>query len=243
MITFGVIRLRGPRSVPVTQMNVVDAVYGLGTVTAEQTWQLTLGVTASLVKILVREGDAVASGAPLAQFDTGPVVRAPFQGMVTSVTRKIGELVFAQSPVLTVVNLGTRDLTIPLEQDGALRVKPGLPARVHIDALDLRLDGRVRTLYPNAGQFMARIDVPNLPPTVLPGMTADIAIEIEQRANALIVPLRALEGTTSADTDQATLTVRRDGRTQTIHVRTGVVVKDQIEIRDGLQPTDRVVEP
>ena len=107
----------GTLSEPLTPTSIVQSVYGIGTVTATHSFQLKLGVTGSVVDLYVKEGDSVKKGERLVNIDQ-VVYRAPFAGTVTSLPYKIGENVFAQLPILSLVNLLDRYLVVSLEQQG-----------------------------------------------------------------------------------------------------------------------------
>ena len=77
------------------------------------------------------------------------------------------------------------------------------------------------------------IDVKGLPPEVLPGMTADVAIETGRKANALLVPAAA---------HSRGKVLRKRGREQTeIDVKLGLVDDASLEIIEGdLNENDQV---
>jgi multidrug efflux pump subunit AcrA (membrane-fusion protein) len=176
--------------------DIIEAVYGLGTVTANQSYQVKLGVTGTITGLFVAEGDRVERGKTLVTIDQGAFFAAPFSGTVTSVPYKLGETVYAQAPIVTLINLKDRYIVVSLEQESALRVHAGQNARISFETLrGQTYQGKVRAIYPDPqnSQFFVRIDVPNLPESILPGMTSDVAIEIAQRAGALLVPVSAVQ--------------------------------------------------
>lgn len=186
--------------------DIVEAIYGLGTITANQTFQLKIGVTTTIREVFVREGDGVKAGAPLVRLDEGNVFRSPFGGTVTSLPYKVGETVFPQMPIVTVMNLIDRYVVVSLEQEGALRVRPGQTARMTVESLrGQTFTGKVRTLFPGDNQFLVHIDVPQLPAEIIPGMTGDVAIEVARKQNVLMVPVAAIQsGKVTIKTGHAT---------------------------------------
>jgi hypothetical protein len=96
--------------------------------------------------------------------------------------------------------------------------------------------GVVESIYSSGGSFLARIDVSSLPKVVLPGMTADVAIQIRKQDNALIVPVAAL-------INGDTLSVKRGaGAPKKVEVKVGIVDKAQAEIVSGdVREGDRVL--
>jgi membrane fusion protein, macrolide-specific efflux system len=224
-------------TLPVTRGDMVESVYGLGTVTANESFQLKIGVTRSIKTLFVREGDTVKTGDALVKFDEGSLFRAPFAGTITALPFKEHETVFPQVPLLTLVNLRDRYILISLEQDGALQVRAGQTAKINFEILRGRIfEGKVRSLYPGDHQFYVQIDVPELPPEVLPGMTGDVAIEVARRKDVILVPIRGVQS--------GRVTIRGKNKNQKVAVTIGAVDGRSGELLSGdLKPGDEVVLP
>jgi multidrug efflux pump subunit AcrA (membrane-fusion protein) len=188
-----------------------------------------------LSRLYAQEGDTVAKSAPLVSFLDGQVVRAPFAGVVTSVTYKEGETVFPQIPVLNLTDLKNPYVVVSLEQSGALRVKSGQDALLSFETLrDQKLTGKVTSIYPKDGQFYVNIEVAGIPTEVLVGMTADVAIRVAQKENVLQVPLVAV--------NQGKVKAIRNGITKSLPVKIGAVDGTWAEVLEGdLKPEDTLV--
>src|SRR4051812_30531659 len=89
---------------PIQKGDIIEGVYGIGTVMANRSFQLQIGVTSVIEKMFVKEGDHVKKGQPLMVIDT-ITSRAPFDGVITSLPYKVGELVYMQFPILTLTDL------------------------------------------------------------------------------------------------------------------------------------------
>lgn len=216
---------------------IVEAVYSLGTVAAERTFQLKMGVSTSIDEMFVKEGDQVEAKARLAKMAGLPIFTAPFSGTITNAPFKKGEGIFPNIPVLTLVDLKHLYVTSSLEQQGALRVKKGQKVRLNFESLrGERLDGTVSAVYPSEGQFLVRIDAENFPEAILPGMTADLAIQVGEKSDALLLPVSAL--------NVGSVIVLRDGKRKKIPVKVGTVDGVWAEIISGdIQMDDQVVIP
>lgn len=224
----------GELSEPLKKGNVVESVYGIGTVTAKNSYQLKVGVTSSIIQIFVREGDHVQRGQKLVLLEGGTNFSAPFAGTVTYLPAKVGETVFPQSIVMNLVDLLDRYIIVSLEQRGAIRVRQGQVAKISFDSLrDLTFDGVVQSVYSNENQFLVRINVSSLPPQLLPGMTADVAITTGEHKNVLVVPLAAI--------NEGQVTIKRGSKRQTVSVQTGIVDGAFAEVTSGdLQEGDQI---
>ncbi|MBC7386188.1 MAG: efflux RND transporter periplasmic adaptor subunit [Cryobacterium sp.] len=229
------LRSRGSVSDPLKRGTVFDAIYGIGTVTAVRSYAIKPGVIATIQNLYVREGDFVHKGKLLARID-GAIYRSPFDGVVNFLPFKAGENIFTQLPVLVLTDLANRYVVVTLEQQGALRVRPGQKAKISFDSMRSRsFDGAIESVYSYNNSFLARIDVANLPKEILPDMTADIAIVIREIKDALIIPVSALE----ADS----VWVKRGHSVPTqVKIKLGVVDGTMAEVVSGdLNPGDRLM--
>ncbi|OFZ17134.1 MAG: hypothetical protein A2X86_01395 [Bdellovibrionales bacterium GWA2_49_15] len=172
-----------------------EAIYGIGKVKSRKQYELKLGITSSVSKIYVKEGDVIKKGVPLMDFKDAATFSAPFDGTVTYIAADQGEIVFPQTTLLTLTNLEERYIEVLLEQEGALRARKGLTAKIVFDGQKGdSIAGMVESLYPRGDEFVASIRVDNLSPGILPGMSADVAIEVGHRDNVLLFPVRAVAG-------------------------------------------------
>lgn len=228
----------GQLSEPIKRGVIAESVYGIGTVTATRSFQLKTAVPGALRRLHVKEGDQVSQGQLLVELQDVSLFRAPFAGTVTSLPFKVGETVFAQSVILELVDLRDRYLTVSLEQRAAIRVRPAQQARISFENMrGETYQGVVESVYSRGNDFLVRIDVSKLPPQILPGMTADVAIEIATRKDALLVPAAAIE-------NGAVRVKREQSKPQAVPVQIGVVDGAMAEIVSGdIREGDRLVLP
>ncbi len=216
---------------------VIEAVYGLGTVVPTRSFQIKIGVISNIRKLFVKEGDFVKAGQPLIELEQIALLAAPFSGTVTSIPFKVGETVFPQIPILTLMDLKDRYITVSLEQQGALRVKKGQKARIIFESLrGQKFIGSVRAIFPAENQFTVHIDVKDLPEEILPGMTADVAIEIDKRENVLLVPITAVNA--------GKIVIIRSGKKIKTDVKIGVIDGEFGEVISGdVKASDQILLP
>lgn len=229
-------RSEGVLSEPIHRGAIVQSVYGIGTVTANRIFQIKLAVIGTINEIYVKEGSAVKKGDRLVTIDH-VVYRAPFDGTVTSLPFNVGENVFPQLVILSLVDLSDRYLVVSLEQQGALRIERGQKVIMSFDTIrEQNYDGVVQSVYSNENNFLARIDISSLPPRILPGMTGDVAIATLEHQNVLLIPTAALE---KGDT----VWVKRGiGIPRKATVKIGIVDKAMAEVLSGdLEEGDRVL--
>ncbi len=131
------------------------------------------------------------------------VIRAPIDGVVVSRDYDVGQTVAAsfQAPTLITIaeDLARMQLTCQVDEADIGEVKDGQTVRFSVDAYPERdFLGRVSQirLSPqitnNVVTYPVIVEVDNKDLILLPGMTADVRIQVAQSANALRVPASAL---------------------------------------------------
>ena len=207
----------------VKKQSITSAVYGIGTVTARQTFQVKVGLTSRISEVFVVEGDYVKKGSKLVGFDSGVTVTTPFDGTVTQISQKVGELAYPQANIMIVTDLKNRYIVVGLDQQSAQTVKLGMKTRLSFEGTrETPYVGVVQSVYPNEGQFLVCIEVSNLPESILPGMTLDTAIEIYTKKDALIVPINSVKG------DYVYIKTAR--MPNKVPIKTGIIDGSRIEI-------------
>jgi multidrug efflux pump subunit AcrA (membrane-fusion protein) len=86
------------------------------------------------------------------------------------------------------------------------------------------LTGKVSAIFSRNEEFLAHIDV-SLAENILPGMTADVAIEVSHKDKALLVPLSAIS--------DGRIKLRRDGKRKTIKLKIGSIDGSWAEVVEG----------
>ena len=174
--------------------NILEAIYGLATVKSDHIYDVKIGILTNVKNLYVKEGSEVKKGEALIEFEGSSTFRAPFSGTITALNVQMGEVALPQVSVMRLEDLEEKFLEVSLEQDAALRVKKGQKAQVVFESISGRkFEGAVTSIYPKQGEFFAVIRVENLDRNILPGMTADVVIEVGGREQVLLVPLRAVQ--------------------------------------------------
>lgn len=204
---------------------IVEAIYALGTVKSDDIYILKLGITSGITQLFVSEGDIVQKGQKLIVTESSTLT-SPISGTVTRIYLDKGETVMPGIPVLTVMDLTKTFIQISLDQSSALRIKKGQKAELSFENLrGTKINGTVQKIYPSDGQFLVRLETEALPLGILPGMTADVAIEVARREKAMLVPVNSIH--------RGQIRIIRDGKTKTLNVKIGAVNGELAEIQDG----------
>jgi len=131
------------------------------------------------------------------------VIRAPVDGTVVLRNVAAGQTVAPsrQAPVLFTIAQDLRDMQVEAAIDEADvgRLRVGLPATFAVDAFPRRnFNGEIQLIRKsppnaqNAVSYTVVISAPNPDLTLLPGMTANVRIAVENRDSVLKVPNAAL---------------------------------------------------
>ena len=171
---------------------------------------------------------------------------APFDGVVLDVLVRPGELLFVGQAVVLLSDPSAGEVRTTVIEEDLSQVKVGQPAEIFFDARpDVAVTGQVERIVPQRVEgeprplyYVYLSLATELPDGVLPGMTADSSIVIDEVTTALRLP-RALvrargNGAAVIDIWQNNQTVSRD-----IHV--GLRGDVYIEIVDGVNAGDAVI--
>jgi HlyD family secretion protein len=180
------------------------------------------------------------------------VLIAPFAGTVAKITGELGEYSTPSPPgvptppAIDLIDESCLYVKAPMDEIDAPRIRPGLPARVTLDALPGKIfEARVKRVAPyiTAVEKQARtvdVDIDFVRPDeargLLVGYSADAEIVLEVREDTLRIPTATLrEG-------RRVLVYRSDdGTLEEREIKTGVANWEYTEVLDGLTAGERIV--
>ncbi len=205
---------------------IEEAIYGIGTVESKNKFSFKLATPKTIAEVYTEEGSPVKQNQILLKFDDGTVVKSPLNGVLKNFPYNKGENAFTDRPVVEVEDQKDLFLEVALDQESSLRVLKGQSARISFETLEGKLlKGAVKALYHSNKGFIAKVEVESLPPKVLPGMTADVAIEVAEKESATLIPVRAIQS--------GQVLIERDGKRQKISITLGIMDKDWVEVTSG----------
>jgi HlyD family secretion protein len=190
------------------------------------------------------------------------VIRSPVDGTVINRQVDVGQTVAASFQTPTLFQIG-KDLT-QMQIDSTVseadigQVKVGQPVKFLVDSFpDAEYSGSVRQVRLNAKTeqnvvtYNVVVDVANPDLALMPGMTANLRVEVETRPNVLRVPTAALRFRPQVDSaaergstprGAAVHVLGADGKPVRVAVKTGISDKAHTEIVSGkLKPGDAVI--
>jgi len=171
------------------------------------------------------------------------LLRAPVDGVVSTLDAREGQRISAGMPIMTINGLRTvwLDAAIPQAQSGGVTpgmavsatvsARPGETFRGRVEALLPDIDAATRTQH-------ARVVLDNPNETLAPGMFAELQLHSGGSRSYPLVPDEAVIAT---GTSTRVIVAEANGRFRPVAVRTGLSSDGKTEIVAGLQGGERVV--
>jgi HlyD family secretion protein len=175
----------------------------------------------------------------------GTVIKAQFDGIVTSVDCEQGDVV---SPTVKVVRLydpASIEVYAEIDEMDVLSVKLGQKVSVKLDCMPGEsLDGTVKAISqePTSGatglvKYETRIKLEQPPAEIKAGLSATSDILVDRRNDVVLVPNRAVKRASSG----ATVRIVTGTETKDMTVTLGATDGDMTEVLNGLKPGDSVL--
>jgi RND family efflux transporter MFP subunit len=176
-------------------------------------------------------------------------ITAPFAGVITNRYADTGALVAAgtssstqATPVVRLAQVSVLRLVLPIPESVAAQVHLQDPVKVHVQALNQDIEGRVSrfadSLDVQTRTMQTEIDCNNREGRLIPGMYTESELSLHQKANALTVPLEAV--VRNGD-DAVVLAVNSQDVLEERHVKLGLEDNARVEVLTSLSEGDRVV--
>jgi membrane fusion protein, multidrug efflux system len=175
---------------------------------------------------------------------------APFSGIVARRSVDPGAFIPAatsgsvstSAALLTLIDIRSVRIEIPVPEPEVPRVKVGLPVQVTVDELPGRVFTGAVTRFAYAldeasKTMLAEAEIPNSTEELRPGMYARVRVGIERKVEALLVPAAAVIAGRGQD---AVLTIA-NGKAKRLPVKTGFRDDSDVEILDGLSADQPVI--
>lgn len=174
-------------------------------------------------------------------------IRAPIRGVIADVTTREGETVaasFAAPTFVTIVDVDRLEVQAYVDETDIGRVFTGLRGTFTVDTYPgEEFTARVKAVDPKAAiqngvvNYIVRLAFDGREGFVLrPEMTAHVRLQVEQRADVLTVPRRAIR----RESGREMVRVRRGPLWEDQAVATGWRTDGDVEIRDGLKEGETV---
>jgi RND family efflux transporter MFP subunit len=176
-------------------------------------------------------------------------ITAPFTGVVTQRYANLGTLVQAgtgsSTQALPLVQLSQDDLfrlVIPVPESYVRYVRIGDAMQVSVPALNRTYAGKVARFSVDVKEdtrtMHTEVDIPNTDGKLLPGLYAEATLALDQKQNAIAVPLQAV----TQNGNQATVyVVLPAGTLELRQISLGIQTPTEAEVLAGLREGELVV--
>ena len=191
-------------------------------------------------RALVREAEAKLDMARARLAEC--VIQAPFDGVVSRVEVRPGDLAQPKAPLLTLMETDSIVVRFGLPESASHGLDGKTPVSIRFDALPGRsYPARIVRVYPEIDPrtrtrtVEARVaDAEEL----VPGMFARVAVVVESSEAGVVLPDRALLTRSGGD---STAFVVVDGAAERRTAKTGIENGACIQVVDGVRPGERVI--
>lgn len=220
-----------------------------------ETYQLKRAAAAAGIRILEIQRDRDMEAMRYAQSNASKmIVHSPMAGVVVYSTIWLGsrmgtvqqgDQVEAGLPFMSVVDPSQMEVRVDLNQVDLLRVRPGMHAKIHLDAYPgIELAATLEDLSPlgHNGQFTdiirvfsARFSIQGTDPKLLPDLSAALDLDLGSVENALVVPRQSVEFVSEND---PFVWVENSGSFEKRSVKTGPRSDTEVVVLSGLQEGD-----
>ncbi len=176
---------------------------------------------------------------------------APFSGVIAEINGELGEFVtpspigIPTPPTVDLIDSSCLYISAPIDEVDAPLVRPGLSARISLDAFaDRSFSGHVRRVAPyvldverqaRTVEIEAEIDDPDKS-ALLPGYSADVEVLLAREERVLRVPTAVI-----VNGNEIFVLDADSGRIERRTVETGVANWEYTQVLNGLEEGERVV--
>lgn len=177
-------------------------------------------------------------------------IRAPFDGVVSERPVEVGDVVDANSHLLTISNPRGLVSELPVSELLIPYLEKAQPVQVRIDALgDQEFQGRILRIHPDIDPASRRgrveITLDPVPEGARAGQFCRVTLST-RAAERLLIPYSTLrrdrEGTFVFRIKNAEKDGKAFSRAERVAIRTGLKFDARVEVLSGLEPGDRIVQ-
>lgn len=172
-------------------------------------------------------------------------VTAPYDGIVTQKHAEQNQVVNKNSPLITMIDPGSRYIKTQVSELLLPQIKESLPVQVKIDAFEQAsinplLAGKIYRIHPvinqQTRQAIVEISLDHIPDNLQPGQFARIEFT-SSPVKRLLLPFSAVQ----YDRASAFIYMYRDQKAVKTSIKTGQKFGEKIEVLAGLEPGMKVI--
>lgn len=225
----------------------------LSKITYERTqrlWDQNIGSEMNLLQAKATYESQLKTVAQLKKQLQRTQILAPFSGTIDEIVANTGaNLLPGQTPVMRIVNLKKMYTEASVPERYLEQVKKGTSATVKIPMLDREYPTTIRQtgnfINPNNRSFRVETLLPNPDEMIKPNLSCKLKINDYSNPEALMIPMRIVKENASGK--KYIFKLKSDGkdqvyRTEQTFVRLGKNSADKVEVLEGIQAGDLLVD-
>ena len=177
------------------------------------------------------------------------ILRSPIDGLITRQESKIGEMVLASSPIISIISPDKFKIEAYISESDIAKIKIGQLADLTLDAYGdqdifkakvTKIDPG-ETIIEGVASYKVTLQFIQENQRIKPGMTANIDILTGHRSSVLTVPRRAI---IEEEGKGQFVKVIKNGTVKKTKITTGLTGSDgKIEIISGLKENEKICRP
>jgi RND family efflux transporter MFP subunit len=209
-------------------------------------------ISAAQSNLLAAEQQTAVNRAEQARYKTlynYTKVTASFDGVVTKRYGNTGSMIQAgissQTQAMPVVRLSQNNLLrllLPVPESAVSRIHLGQEVEVHVSSMGRSFPGKVARfsdqLNTATRTMETEVDVPNPKLLLIPGMYAEVDLQLENRSQVLSIPVAAADMTSS---EPRVYKITVNHAVEIVPVKLGLETSNRVEVLSGLQDGEEVV--
>ena len=216
----------------------------------QRLWDQNIGAEMQLLQAKATYESQLKSIAQLKKQLQRTRILAPFTGTIDEIVANTGaNLLPGQTPVMRIVDLKKMYTEASVPERYLSQIKKGTTATVKIPMLDREYSTTVRQtgnfINPNNRSFRVETPLPNPDEMIKPNLSCKLKINDYTNPEALMIPLRIIKE--NAIGKKYIFKLTPDGkdqvyRTEQVFVKLGKKSTDKVEILEGIQAGDLLVD-
>ena len=215
----------------------------------QRLWDQNIGSEMNLLQAKATYESQLKTVAQLKKQLQRTQILAPFSGTIDEIVANTGaNLLLGQTPVMRIVNLKKMYTEASVPERYLEQVKKGTSATVKIPMLDREYPTTIRQtgnfINPNNRSFRVETLLPNPDEMIKPNLSCKLKINDYSNPEALMIPMRIVKE--NANGKKYIFKLKSDWkdqvyRTEQTFVRLGKNIMDKVEVLEGIQAGDLLV--
>lgn len=169
---------------------------------------------------------------------------APFSGVIGRRTQDVGTTAMPGIAVMTLMNISTVKVKIPVPESDISSIRLQEPCRVKISALnDAVFEGKVIekgvVAHPISHTYDIKVQINNAKADIMPGMVCKAYLENKNQTGGIVVPLKVVQIDFSGN--NYVWVVGKGNKAECRNVRVGALTGNGIHCTEGLNDGDILI--